>query len=48
MELQKKCFYSSIVNILKQNIPLITCVRKGCLQEILDLFNFKQYRIIEV
>jgi nucleoside-triphosphatase THEP1 len=48
LELQKKCFYNSIVKILKHNIPLILCVRKSCLQSIINLFNFSKYKIIEV
>lgn len=48
LELQKKCFYTSVLGITKHNIPLITCVRKSCLQQIIALFNFGEYRIIEV
>lgn len=48
LELQKKCFYKSVVSIVKHNIPLITCIRKSCLQQIIALFNFNQYKIIEV
>ena len=48
LELQKKCFYNSVVKILKRDIPLIICVRKSCLLSIINLFNFNEYKIIEV
>ncbi len=48
LELQQKCFYKSVVNIMKNNVPLITCVRTSCLKQIIELFNFSEYRIIEV
>ncbi len=48
LELQKKGFYRSVVNISKQDLPLIICVRKSCLQDIIELFNFTKYQIIEV
>lgn len=48
LELNRECFYQSVKDIQKSNLSIVSCVRKGCLEEVQKLFNLSQARVIVV